>query len=190
MNNISACNRIDGTIAFMKKGKATTNVRMTTAIGDVTLVVTSSSVEALHLELGDSIAALYSRSGRDADERAWARISTNNRFAGQRPDMKQGGVTVEVPVEVRAAARFVAVITRSAAEEMGLAIGDQVSPACARRSAAGQGRRRSAFAIGCRGRSPGAARNRDHRDHARYRKRRDPCAACAVDRRGDGPARR
>jgi molybdate transport system regulatory protein len=114
----------------MKKGKATTNVRMTSALGEVTLVVTSSSVEALNLDLGDPIAALF----REVDVmlmKGQGSISTNNRFPGKVVDMKQGGVTVEVPVEVEGGRRIVAVITRSAAEEMGLAIGDRVV-ACVR----------------------------------------------------------
>jgi len=130
MSDISACNTIDGTVAFMKKGKATANVRMTTAIGDVTLVVTSSSVEALNLEPGDQVVALF----REVDVmlmKGQGSISTNNRFPGTVRDMKQGGVTVEVPVEVAGGRRIVAVIARTAAEEMGLAIGDQVI-ACVR----------------------------------------------------------
>ena len=42
---ISICNRIDGTVADMKKGTATTSVRLKTALGEVTLVITSSSVK-------------------------------------------------------------------------------------------------------------------------------------------------
>lgn len=130
MMNISACNRIEGTIAFMKKGKATTNLRMTSELGDVTLVVTSSSVEALQLALGDQVSALF----REVDVmlmKGQGSISTNNRFAGRVLDMKQGGVTVELPIDVGGGRRIVAVIARSAAEEMGLAIGDEVV-ACVR----------------------------------------------------------
>ena len=128
--NISACNRIDGTIAFMKKGKATTNLRMNSTLGDVTLVVTCSSVEALQLELGDRVSALF----REVDVmlmKGQGSISTNNRFPGTVLGMKEGGVTVELPIDLGGGRRIVAVITRSAAEEMGLAVGDEVV-ACVR----------------------------------------------------------
>lgn len=128
--NISACNSIEGTIADMKKGRATTNVRMHSEIGDVTLVVTSSSVEALQLELGDSVSAMF----REVDVmlmKGEGAISTNNRFAGRVLDITKGGVTAELPLDVGGGRRFVAVIARTAAEEMGVEIGDQVI-ACVR----------------------------------------------------------
>jgi molybdopterin-binding protein len=131
MNDISACNRIEGTVAFIKKGKATANLRMTSAIGDVTLVVTSSSVEALNLEVGDQVAALFREVDVMLMKGQGSMISTNNRFAGTVRDMKQGGVTVEVPLEVEGGSMIVAVVARTAAEEMGLAIGDTVM-ACIR----------------------------------------------------------
>ena len=56
---ISACNRIDGQVVEMKKGKATTHVRVAAGARTLDVVVTSSSVEALGLETGDRVGALF-----------------------------------------------------------------------------------------------------------------------------------
>ncbi len=128
--NVSACNRIEATIADLKKGKATTNVRLQSALGEVTLVVTSSSVEALKLEPGDQVSALF----REVDVmlmKGEGAISTTNRFAGRVLDIKKGTVTAELPLDVGGGRRIVAVIARAAAEEMKLEVGDQVT-ACVR----------------------------------------------------------
>ncbi|ODU06146.1 MAG: hypothetical protein ABS81_05405 [Pseudonocardia sp. SCN 72-86] len=128
--DISACNSIDGTIVDIKKGRATTNLRMKSEIGDVVLVVTSSSVEALQVEVGDSVTALF----REVDVmlmKGDAAISTNNRFVGRVLDMKKGGVTAEMPLDLGGGRRMVAVIARTAAEEMGIEIGDELT-ACVR----------------------------------------------------------
>lgn len=128
--NISACNRIEGIVADLKKGRATTNVRLRSEIGNVTLVATSSSVESLQLEPGDEVCALF----REVDVmlmKGQGAISTNNRFRGRVLDIKKGGVTAELPLDVGGGRRIVAVIARTAAEEMGLEVGDEVT-ACVR----------------------------------------------------------
>ena len=63
---ISVCNRIEGVVGEMKKGKATTNVRFRTDIGELTLVVTSSAIEALALEPGDRAIAMFREAGARA----------------------------------------------------------------------------------------------------------------------------
>jgi molybdate transport system regulatory protein len=127
---ISACNRVEGIVGDMKKGKATTNVRLQSDIGELTLVMTSSSVETLQLEPGDRASALF----REVDVmlmKGEASISTTNRFRAQVVDIKQGNVTAELALDVGAGRRIVAVIARTAAEQMGLAVGDQAT-ACIR----------------------------------------------------------
>lgn len=128
--NISARNRVDGVVGDMKKGKATTNVQLRTDIGELTLVMTSSAVEALRLEPGDRATALF----REVDVmlmKGEGSISTKNRVRGRILDIKKGNVTAEIPLDVAAGRRIVAVIARTAAEEMGLAVGDEVI-ACVR----------------------------------------------------------
>jgi molybdate transport system regulatory protein len=127
---ISACNRIEGVVGDMRKGKATTNVRLRSDVGELTLVMTSSSVEALALETGDRASALF----REVDVmlmKGECPISTTNRIRGRVLDIKKGNVTAELPLDVGAGRRIVAVIARTAAEEMGLAPGDEVT-ACVR----------------------------------------------------------
>ncbi len=127
---LSACNRIDGTVAELKKGKATTNVRLSSDLGDLELVVTSSSVEALQLNAGDAVSALF----REVDVmlmKGGGEISTKNRLTGRILDIKKGTVTAELPLDVGGGRRIVAVVARSAAEEMRLAVGEQVT-ACIR----------------------------------------------------------
>lgn len=127
---ISACNRVDGVVGDMKKGKATTNVQLRSDLGELTLVITSSSVEELGLATGDRATALF----REVDVmlmKGEGAISTKNRVRGRILDIKKGGVTAEIPLDVGAGRRLVAVIARTAAEEMGLAAGDEVT-ACVR----------------------------------------------------------
>jgi molybdate transport system regulatory protein len=128
--NISACNRVDGVVGDMKKGKATTNVLLRSDIGELTLVMTSSAVEELRLEPGDRATALF----REVDVmlmKGEGAISTKNRVRGRVLDIKKGGVTAEIPLDLGAGRRIVAVVARTAAEEMGLAVGDEVT-ACVR----------------------------------------------------------
>ncbi|HEX6317528.1 MAG TPA: TOBE domain-containing protein [Burkholderiales bacterium] len=128
--NISACNRADGIVGDMKKGKATTNVQLRSDIGELTLVMTSSSVEELRLEPGDRVTALF----REVDVmlmKGEGSISTKNRLRGRILDVKKGNVTAEIPLDVGAGRRIVAVIARTAAEEMGLSAGEEVI-ACVR----------------------------------------------------------
>src|SRR5262245_21792970 len=117
--DVSACNRIEGRIADLKKGKATTNVRIDTKLGEITAVVTSSAVEALQLEAGDRVSALF----REVDVMLMTgggAISTRNRFPGRILDVKKGGVTAELVLDVGGGARIIAAVARTAAEEMGL----------------------------------------------------------------------
>lgn len=127
---ISICNRIDGTVADMKKGKATTSVRLNTDLGEVTLVITSSSVEELALTVDDRVDALF----REVDVMLMTgsgAISTGNRFSGRILDIKRGGVTVELALDLGKERRIVAVVARTAVEEMGLGLGQSVT-ACVR----------------------------------------------------------
>ena len=128
--DISACNRLDGEVIDLKKGKATTNVRMTTALGELSLVVTSSAVELLQLAVGDRVDAMF----REVDVMLMAgtgTVSTRNRFAGRILGIVKGGVTAEIVLDVGDGRRMVAVVARTAAEEMGLEVGGNVT-ACVR----------------------------------------------------------
>src|SRR5438132_28519 len=98
----------------MKRGKATTHVRVAAGARTLDVVVTSSSVEALGLETGDRVGALF----REVDVvlmKGTGAISAGNRFTGVVLDLKKGTVTAEVPLDV-AGQRIVAVVARSAAE--------------------------------------------------------------------------
>ncbi len=128
--NVSACNRIDGTVAELRKGKATTDVRLTSDLGDIQLVVTSSAIEALALAPGDRVSALFREVDVMLISGAGA-ISICNRFPGKILDIKKGTVTAELPVDVGGGRRIVAVVARAAVEEMKLAVGDSVV-ACVR----------------------------------------------------------
>jgi len=122
---ISACNRLDGEIIELKKGKATTNVRMTTDLGEITLVITSSAVESLELLPGDNVSALF----REIDVMlvtGGGMVSSRNRFSARIVDILKGGVTAEIKLDVGGGRRFIAVIARTAAEEMGLDVGSGV----------------------------------------------------------------
>ncbi|MBM3352338.1 MAG: hypothetical protein FJY47_02700 [Betaproteobacteria bacterium] len=128
---ISACNSIDGTVTSMKKGKATTDLRMSSAIGELALVVTSSAVEALALAPGDTVVAYF----REIDVMLTAgggTISTKNRFPARVVgEVKKGNVTAEFQLALAGGRTITAVVARAAAEDMGLAPGSEVL-ACVR----------------------------------------------------------
>lgn len=127
---ISVCNRLVGEVIELKKGKATTNVRMRTDLGEITLVITSSAVETLELQPGDRVSALF----REIDVMLMTgsgMVSTRNRFGATILDIKKGGVTAEIKLQVGDGRHMIAVIARTAAEEMGLDIGSRVV-ACVR----------------------------------------------------------
>ena len=127
---ISACNRLDGEVIELKKGKATTNVRVKTDLGETTLVITSSAVETLELVDGDRVGVLF----REIDVMLMTgsgMVSTRNRFPASIVDIKKGGVTAEIKLDVGDGRHLIAVIARIAAEEMGLDVGTRVT-ACVR----------------------------------------------------------
>lgn len=127
---ISACNRLEGEVIELKKGKATTNVRVKTDVGEITLVITSSAVETLELVAGDRVSALF----REIDVMLMTgsgMVSTRNRFPASVVDIKKGGVTAEINLDIGDGRHFVAVIARTSAEEMGLDVGSAVT-ACVR----------------------------------------------------------
>lgn len=127
---ISACNQLDATVASMKKGKATTDLRLDSPIGPLALVLTSSAVEALALSEGDAVAVYF----REIDVMLMTgtgAISTKNRFPARVLGITTGNVTAELPLELAGGRRIVAVVARAAAEEMGIGVGSQVV-ACVR----------------------------------------------------------
>ncbi len=129
--DISACNRIDGTVTFIKKGKATTDLRMSSPVGELALVLTSSGVEELAFAEGDAVTALF----REIDVMLMTgdgAISTKNRFPARvTGEIKKGNVTAELALDLGGGRRIVAVVARGAAEEMGLVPGSEVV-ACVR----------------------------------------------------------
>ncbi len=103
---------------------------MSTELGEITLVITSSAVEMLELVPGDQIAALF----REIDVMLMTgsgMVSTRNRFSATIVDIQKGGVTAEIKLDVGDGRHFIAVIARTAAEEMGLVVGSSVT-ACVR----------------------------------------------------------
>jgi len=123
---ITACNRLDGTVTEMQPGKATTHLRVRTRRhGDFEVVITSSSVEEMALRVGDDVVLMF----READVilmRGEATVSAVNRFTGRVLAIKKGTVTAELPLDVNGD-RIVAVVARSAAEKMQLTIGDAIT---------------------------------------------------------------
>jgi len=124
---ISACNRLSATVAEMKAGRVTTNVRLSAGPYRLTAVIATSSADDMALAPGDAIAVLFREvdvlvmKGEGAE-----RVSASNRIAGTVLGITKGNVTAEIPLDI-GTGRITAVIARTAAEEMGLAIGDRVT---------------------------------------------------------------
>src|SRR5215471_10761943 len=118
---ITACNRLDGTVTEMQPGKATTHLRVRTRRhGDFEVVITSSSVEEMALRVGDDVVLMF----READVilmRGEATVSAVNRFTGRVLAIKKGTVTAELPLAVNGD-RIVAVFARSAAGRLEVTI--------------------------------------------------------------------
>ena len=124
---ISACNQLPATVSEMKKGRVTTNVRLATASSRVTAVIATSSAEEMALAVGDQVTVLF----REVDVLLMKgdgaeRVSASNRIPGTVLGITKGNVTAEIPLEV-GVGRITAVIARTSAEEMGLAVGDRVT---------------------------------------------------------------
>ena len=124
---ISACNQLPATVAEMKKGRVTTNVRLTAGALRLTAVIPSSSAEDMALAIGDTVDVLFREvdvllmKGEGAE-----RVSASNRITGTVLGITKGNVTAELPLDTDAG-RITAVIARTSAEEMGLAVGDRVT---------------------------------------------------------------
>jgi molybdate transport system regulatory protein len=124
---ISACNHLRGTVSEMKKGRVTTNVRVAAGGHRITAVIPTSSAEDMGLAIGDEITVLFREvdvlvmKGEGAE-----RVSASNRIPGTVLDIKKGNVTAELPLDI-GDGRITAVIARTAAEEMALAVGDRVT---------------------------------------------------------------
>jgi len=124
---ISACNRLSALVADMKKGRVTTNVRLTAGGLRLTAVIPSSSAEDMALAVGDAVDVLF----REVDVllmrgEGAERVSASNQIAGTILDIKKGNVTAELPLTTDAGP-LTAVIARTSAEDMGLTIGDRVT---------------------------------------------------------------
>jgi len=99
-------------------------------VGEITLVITSSAVETLELLAGDRVSVAF----REIDVMLMTgsgMVSTRNRFSASVVDIKKGGVTAEIKLDLGEGRHFIAVIARTAAEEMGLDVGSGVT-ACVR----------------------------------------------------------
>ncbi len=127
MMRISACNELAGSVSDMKKGRVTTNVRISAGGHAITAVIATSSVEEMALTTGDAVRVLF----REVDVLVMKgdgaeRVSASNRIEGRVVDIRKGNVTAEIAIDT-GGRTITAVIARSSAEAMGLDVGDPVT---------------------------------------------------------------
>lgn len=87
---ISACNRLTGTVSDMKKGRVTTNVRISAGGHRITAVIATSSAEGIGLEIDQQIDVFF----REVDLLVMKgdgaeRVSASNRISGKVLDIKK-----------------------------------------------------------------------------------------------------
>jgi molybdate transport system regulatory protein len=124
--NLSIRNRIPGTVTAVTPGEVMAAVKVRLAGGqDITAAVTVEAVDELDLSPGASVHALVKSTEVALATASVAGVSIRNQLPGTVEEVTAGGAMASVKVSVTGGV-LTAVITRNAAEELGLAPGSPV----------------------------------------------------------------
>lgn len=124
--NLSIRNQIPGTVTTVTPGEVMAAVRLRLTGGqDVTAAVTLEAVDELNLAPGASVQALVKATEVALATAPVAGVSIRNQLPGTVVGVTTGGAMASVKVTIVGAA-LTAVITKSAAEALGLAPGSSV----------------------------------------------------------------
>ncbi len=127
---LSTRNQWCGTIVEITPGAVNTVVELSLKGGDLlTAVITQESAEKLGLAIGGEVLALVKASSVIvATELAGTKLSARNQLSGTIVRLFEGPVSSDVTIELSGGSLVSATVTRIAANELGLKVGQ---PACA-----------------------------------------------------------
>jgi molybdate transport system regulatory protein len=125
----SARNHFTGTVSAYKQGAVNDEVEIKVGGGTrVVAVVTHESAQTLGLKVGATAHALIKASSVVlATDLEGVRLSARNQFEGKVTAFTPGAVNAEVVVDVGGGLSIAAVVTKTSAQALGLAVGKQVT---------------------------------------------------------------
>jgi molybdate transport system regulatory protein len=125
---LSIRNQLDGVIETVARGEvmATIGVRLTGG-QDITAAITLDAVDDLKLEDGQPVVVLFKSTESAVATEAVAGLSIRNQITGTISAITFGSVMTIVTIDIAGGQTVTAVITKDAAQDLGLASGDPVT---------------------------------------------------------------
>ena len=126
---ISARNVFRGKVSALQDGAVNAEVELTTAGGDrIVAIVTNASVKSLGLAVGkEAVAVVKAPWVLLQTGKAEFRFSARNQLGGKVAKIARGAVNSQVKVALAGGGTLSAVVTNEAADELGLAVGGEVT---------------------------------------------------------------
>ena len=126
---ISARNVFRGKISALQDGAVNAEVELATAGGDrIVAIVTNASVKSLGLAVGkEAVAVVKAPWVLLQTGKAEFRFSARNQLGGKVAKIARGAVNSQVKVTLTGGGTLSAVVTNEAADELGLAVGGEVT---------------------------------------------------------------
>ena len=126
---ISARNVFEATVSSVKEGPISAELELTLASGDkIVAGLTEGSVKSMGLKVGSKAVAIVKAPlvSLLADAQGWT-FSARNQLAGTVAAVQKGSVNASVSIQLKGGARITSIVTLSAVDELGLAVGSPVT---------------------------------------------------------------
>ncbi|MGW5253172.1 TOBE domain-containing protein [Streptomyces sp. NPDC004012] len=125
--NLSIRNQLPGIVTSVTPGEVMATVKVRLAGGqDLTAAITAEAVDELDLAPGASVSALVKSTEVALATAAMEGMSIRNQLPGAVDDVTTGAATASVKVTIVGGGTLTAVITRDAADDLGLVAGSSV----------------------------------------------------------------
>ena len=125
---LSIRNQLNGVIEAVTRGEVMASVRVRLTDGpEVTAAITLSAVDDLQLHAGQAVVVLFKSTEAALATGTVSGLSIRNRIAGTIESVEHGAVMTTVTIAIAGGQSVMAVVTKEAAEELGLSGGDPVS---------------------------------------------------------------
>lgn len=125
---LSARNQIQGIVEYIEKGKVNASVYVKLKSGyTLVSVITNDAIEALDLNIGDDITAIFKSSTVLLTTDVSLNISARNKFQGEIEKIHQGEINAELIISIGNSDKIASVITTDSIKSLGLKEGDKVS---------------------------------------------------------------
>ncbi len=124
---ISARNQISGVVEHIDHGKVNAQLYIKLKSGyTIISVVTDNAVESMAIKVGDEVVAIFKSSSVILSTDNAVGVSSRNKIKGIISNISTGEINTEVTVDI-GGDRITSIITKNAAEELGLKTGDEVT---------------------------------------------------------------